>query len=231
MGNASEVYMQELEELMSGGWFAMLFSDIPSMLVEVATYVFTALALYTIAKRRGINNPWLAWIPVANVWLLGCIADQYRYIAKGEIKSRRKVLLGLQIVQVVLSIALVVLCVVMVVELMAVGMDNLENITEGVANALIASLVGPVVAVVLMAIPMMVVAITYLVFYYICLHDIYKSCDPSNATLYLLLSIFIGITQPIFLFICRNKDGGMPIHQQAQPVVEAPVEPWEQPEQ
>ena len=205
-----DIYMSQMEDLLGGGIFSLLLSETPSYLMSLATYVLTALALQTIAKRRGIHHPWLAWIPVANAWLLGCIADQFRYVSKGEVKSRRKVLLGLQIAQAVLSIALIVLCLVMVVQLFAAGLDYTETLTESAAQAVLAVLVGPVVAMLLMALPMLVVSIVYLVFYYICLHDIYKSCEPGNATLYLVLSILIQVTQPVFLFICRNKDQGMP---------------------
>ena len=41
-------------------------------------YVLQSLGLYTIAERRGIRNPWLAWVPVANMWVLGSISDQYQ---------------------------------------------------------------------------------------------------------------------------------------------------------
>ena len=37
--------------------------------------VLSALALYTIAKRREIANPWLAWIPLGQAWILGSISD------------------------------------------------------------------------------------------------------------------------------------------------------------
>ena len=46
-------------------------------MVGIASYVMTSLSVYTIAKRREINNPWLAWIPVANYWIVGSIADDY----------------------------------------------------------------------------------------------------------------------------------------------------------
>ena len=84
-----------------------------SFLLSVATYVLTALGLYTIAQRRGINKPWLAWIPVVNVWTLGCISDQYRYVVKGEKKSKRKVLIGLNIAQAVCVLVFFVLMIVM----------------------------------------------------------------------------------------------------------------------
>ncbi|MBQ8670270.1 MAG: hypothetical protein IJ508_03390, partial [Oscillospiraceae bacterium] len=40
-----------------------------------AVYVLQALSLQTMAKRRGIANAWLAWVPVGSSWLLGAIAD------------------------------------------------------------------------------------------------------------------------------------------------------------
>ena len=72
-------------------------------LLSVAIYVFTALALHTMAKRRGIACPWLAWIPVANLWLIGSLSDQYRYLTRGQMKHRRMILPVLEIVTVVLS--------------------------------------------------------------------------------------------------------------------------------
>ena len=67
-----------------------LISGIPSGLFGIAAYILTALAIYRISCRRGLNNPWLAWIPVVNCWILGSISDQYRYVAKGETKNKRK---------------------------------------------------------------------------------------------------------------------------------------------
>lgn len=37
-------------------------------------YVYGALALMAIAKRTNTENPWLAWIPVANIYLMTKIA-------------------------------------------------------------------------------------------------------------------------------------------------------------
>ena len=37
--------------------------------IGVACYVLQALSLYSLAKRREINKPWLAWIPLANAWI------------------------------------------------------------------------------------------------------------------------------------------------------------------
>ena len=65
--------------------------------ISIAQYVLYSLGAYTIAKRRGLRHAWFAWVPVVNGYLLGCVSDQYRYVVKGEIKSKRKVLLVLNL--------------------------------------------------------------------------------------------------------------------------------------
>ncbi len=44
------------------------------LLLFVAVYVYMALALMTIAKRTKTENAWLAWIPIANFYLMTQIA-------------------------------------------------------------------------------------------------------------------------------------------------------------
>lgn len=39
-------------------------------------YVYTAVTLYAIAKKVNAENPWLAWIPIANVVLMLNIAKK-----------------------------------------------------------------------------------------------------------------------------------------------------------
>ena len=95
-------YSYVIEEVLDTGVLSALISGIPSGMFGIAAYVLTALALYTLAQRRGLNRPWLAWIPVVNCWILGSLSDQYRYVVKGEIKSKRKVLLVLRIISAVL---------------------------------------------------------------------------------------------------------------------------------
>ena len=97
MGSTYEIQsmLQEFEQAMGMGLVETLISEIPSMLISLAVYVFTALSLYTIAARRGIKNPWLAWIPVGSNWILGSVADQYQHLVQGKITSRRKIMLSL----------------------------------------------------------------------------------------------------------------------------------------
>lgn len=43
--------------------------------VAVISYVYFALALMTIAKKTNTPNAWLAWIPIANVYLMTQVAE------------------------------------------------------------------------------------------------------------------------------------------------------------
>lgn len=46
------------------------------VLFGLAFYVYVALALQTIAKKTNTENAWLAWIPIANVFLMLMVAKK-----------------------------------------------------------------------------------------------------------------------------------------------------------
>ena len=187
----------DLEQLLSAisGW-----STLPSF-VSLAVYVFSALGLYTMAQRRDLRNPWLAWIPVANVWILGSLSDQYRYVVRGQVRSKRKVLLTLEIVAAVLRLALMV----------AAGITLVRSLAY-IANPdwLVAELLGNLGGMLIMCLPLLGVGIAKIILYYMALYDVYTSCAPRDNVVYLVLSILFGFTKAIFLFLCRNRDDGMP---------------------
>ena len=203
MGYESEFYYDG----MGIGVAALLFYFIYILVILavcVGTYVLQSAGLYTIAKRRGIHNPWLAWIPVGSAWIMGCISDQYRYVARGQVKNKRKALLILQIVSVVLVIVFVALSLASAVR----SFDMAFN--QGQAPSALYGLVGAMLGFLVVWLVLAGVSIAMTVIQYMALYDVYHSCEPKNGTLYLVLSIFISITLPIFLFVCRNRDEGMP---------------------
>ncbi len=46
------------------------------LVVGLAAYVYMSLALQTIADKTGTANSWLAWIPIANMFLMLSIAKK-----------------------------------------------------------------------------------------------------------------------------------------------------------
>lgn len=175
-----------------------------SSLLSIAVYVLTALSLYTIAKRRGLNHPWLAWIPVANVWLIGSISDQYRYVTQRQNKSKRKWLLGLNIATAVLSLVIIILAVGTIIQAFASSYYYYDE------EEILSTVLRLGISMLALVVPLLAVSVAAKILRYMAMYDIYKSLDPANCTLYLVLSILFSVTEPFFLIFNRNKDLGMP---------------------
>ena len=221
MGNYPSITPDLQMEFSGDGLFFVFYAVYMLIMagVSVGTYVFQSLGAYTIAKRRGIRKPWLAWVPVGNLWIFGCISDQYQYVVKGKVKNKRKSLLILTVLLYVLTLAVMSWLVIFII---AVNNHPIENdIASGI-------FFGCVLGSVLIYFAIAGISIAVTVIMYIALYDLYRSCEPNNGILYLLLSIFVSITMPIFIFVCRNKELGMPPRKQ-DPVAFIPPEPVEMP--
>lgn len=190
--------------------------------VGIGMYVLQSVGMYSVAKRRGIRKPWLAWLPVGSDWMLGCISDQYRYVTKGQIKNKRKTLLILQIILWVLCAAFFAAFISFVVQTAGAAFNSITY--DPRMDELMTRAIGSFFAMVGFGLVMTGVSVAVMVIRYMAYYDLYCSCDPRNGVLYLVLSIFITVTQSIFVFLCRNKDEGMP-PRKAQP--ERIAEPWE----
>lgn len=165
--------------------FTLLFMILVCILLGVPGYVLTGVSLYSIAKRRGIDRPWQAWVPGMNLYILGCISDQYQAIVKGKQKDKRSILLLLILVE------LVAFCAIYIGAFSAVNNNTLLFL--------------------LTFIPAWCAMAALVVISLVALYDVYVSCDPQNAVLFLVLSIVFSVTQPVFLFVCRKKDLGFPL--------------------
>ena len=149
-------------------------------------YVLTGISLYSIADRRGIERPWQAWVPGMNLYLTGCISDQYQAIVRGKNRNKRVAILLLLLVQ------MVALCA-----MRFFAPDSPEA--------------GNMLPFLLIFVPAWCACAAMVIIGFFALHDVYVSCDPKNAALFLILSIVFPVIQPVFLFICRKKDLGFPL--------------------
>jgi len=184
----------------------VLVSYLLTFVLTIVMYILQSLGIYTIAQRRGIRNPWMAWLPVTNMWILGSIADQYRYVACGQIRNRRKVLLGMSIAMLALGLLLFGGYIALIVRLVM----QIPELTYAAPEQILGSAVAPMLWVLGIVLSVWILAIITTVFQYVCLYDLYASCNPDNKVLFLVLSILFNVTMPFFVFACRKKDGGMP---------------------
>ena len=179
---------------------------------SVVSYVLSAVGMYRIAKRRGVHHAWLAWIPVGSSWLLGSISDHYQYVAKQKVTKRRRVLLILSVACAAMSVIFGVGAGMLVASGLIVG-GSAESVLA-VALGTIGYL-GPIG-----------LSIAATVFCYIAYFDLFRSCKPGNAVLFLILSVIFNVTLPFFVFFISNSDEGMPPRRPRQPEQIA----YEQPE-
>lgn len=226
-------YSYILEEMIPGGGMLYLLNLMGTSVLSIVMYVLMALGLYTIAKRRGINHAWMSWVPVLDLWILGCISDQYRYVVKGQTKSKRKTLIVLSIILAVIYLVFFALCGVVIFQAVGAASGGMSE------SEMLEKLLGPTVGMLAICLPMAGVAIALTVVRYIAMYDLYTSCNPRDNVLFLVLSIFFNVTEPFFVFFSRKRDDGMPPRRTEpqepqyippQPAYEPPAEPWTNPE-
>lgn len=206
-----EMFFEQLEGPL-GNFLALFLGIFGSIMllavvVGIVFWCLEAAGLYKIARRRGIYNAWLAWIPVGRLWVIGCISDQYKYLKDGNKQNRRSLLLWLELSKHILTVLYYVGVAVMALN---------PDLSGAIVMAGLWSFAEIAVA---------AISITQAVFVYIAYYNLFKSCDPDNATVYLVLGILFSICMPIFVFASRKKDKGMPpVQPQAEPAY-APAEP------
>ncbi|MBQ2667551.1 MAG: hypothetical protein IJF56_02845 [Clostridia bacterium] len=167
----------------------------------IASYVLQALGLYTLADRRRLPNPWMAWIPYANYWLIGGIVDDYE--ATRGIKRKWRVVL------LVLTLIVFASVILMYVFMFVFLFGTVMTVTSGAPymddEAVVASVLSTVLPMYLFMIPMALAATALQFCYMICIYKIYESTVPEKAVKYLLLSLLVPMAQSICLFKCRKK--------------------------
>ena len=175
-------------------WGALIVAFCIMAAIGIVFYVFHSIALFCLGKRRGIPLYGLAWVPVANMWLLGSLAEQYDN-AVGRRGMKFQVLLP---IYGVICYGYIIAAMVLYAGLFR----NLPAWIEGyVTPESVAVLAGPGIALGLIAIALIVFA----VFYFIALYKVYCASHRETAVVFEVLSILFGL-QAFFLFADRNKD-------------------------
>ena len=59
---------------MMGSMFVVVF------ITAIALYVLSSLGLMKIAQSKGVENAWMAWVPIANLYVLGKVVGPFKLI-------------------------------------------------------------------------------------------------------------------------------------------------------
>lgn len=171
--------------------------------IVLVLYAFKSAGLYVLAKRRSVALPLLAWFPIARDYLMGCLADQYQRRIGEPKKSMRWLLPLLSLLNIVCGALFWYGCNSIPGEVLALSLLTFGGMLIGWLYSHLAWIIGWICAA-------LAVGIGYTVVRGIVLNRLYRSCDPSNRVVNVIMSLFVPCAESIILFLCRNKDLGMP---------------------
>ena len=181
--------------------------------IGVATYIVQALALMRIARKLDVPNGWMAFIPFANIYLIGKLAEvsDERAYPEGTGQKWSKLLLGWTIATIAAALVLSVLLTVVVVGL-AVSMKSEESMIA-------ATVISCIVYTLILMIPAIILSVYELMAYY----RIYRvMAGQKNAVWMILLTIFVGIAGTVIIAVLgfgknfpRKEDAGQIVSETA----------------
>ncbi|MBP3321336.1 MAG: hypothetical protein J6M12_03190 [Clostridia bacterium] len=166
------------------------------MLWVLVTYVLSSVSLMKISKKLGVEKGWLAFIPMANYWLMGKLAEEdgKRYHPEKKQKKWGKIYLTAGIVYLVATLLLTVAFIIFTTVFTIMGVRNGEMTAASVS--FVQNLVQIVFNFLVYA--MMIVV---MIFGYIVLYKLYHVMAGSSATWMLILSIFVPVAQLVIMLL------------------------------
>lgn len=181
----------------------------------IANYIMTSLSFYTIARRRQIANPWMAWLPFANDWLVGSITDDYD--AQNGIKRKwRVVLLTMSII---FSAGFIIAYIaIFVIVFLNLSLADAYSAPDEIA------VLGSFLSIYICFIAICVVGVVYQYCRVICVYKIFESTVPEKSVKYLILSLLVPLAQAVCLMRCKDKGySKLPDYLQFSPIITEPV--------
>ncbi|MBR2453709.1 MAG: hypothetical protein IKB35_01765 [Clostridia bacterium] len=161
--------------------------------IGLADYIISSLAMFRIARKRGVSIPWLAWIPIAKEWTFGSIVDDFES-EKGSKRKFRVILLALSLVVLALTALMII---VMVAYIVYVAMVTYGSIIPTVGEE-----IALVISLYIAILPLAFVSTAYGVLYIICLHKLHENIYPEKSIKYAVVSFLV----PLGLSICLLKN-------------------------
>ena len=185
------------------------------MVCAAYAYVFVSLGGQRMARKVGMSNPWMFWIPCANVYAMGNLADTQATLCEGKNTTYRKKMLAWSIVVACAAIPWAIAYTVFMVAAAANGLLDENGVLITLDGASLEPLIGPTLFLLAVSLVFLALYIVYVVIYYKTLYRIFKLYAPNGAAGLLVLSIFVGVAIPaIFLGLSKRE-----------PVLPAPADP------
>lgn len=164
--------------------------------IALATYIVNGISMMKISKKLGVENGWLAFVPFANYWLLGRLAEEdgKRYHPEKKQTKWSKIYLTTGIVYLVVMLLLssAFLAFSVVGSLGAAQSGSAAAAEMGILRGV----VQLVYEAVIMALAFVVMVVGYVVFY-----KVYHAMAGESATWMIVLTILLPVSQLVIMLI------------------------------
>ena len=184
-------------------WILYLVIYFVSMAYAAYAYIFVSLGGMRMARKAGMSNPWMFWIPCANVYALGNLADTQASLCEGKNTTYRKKMLTWTIV---VACVAIVWAIALSVFMVVAATNGLIDENGQVVTANVETAIGPALFFLLTSLAFLALYVVYLVIYYKVLYRIFKLYAPDGAVGLLVLSVLVTVAIPaVFLSLSKRE--------------------------
>lgn len=156
----------------------------------IVNYVIRAIGLYRIAKQNGTQNPWLAWVPYADLYLLAKIT--------GDVSLGKRRLKNTGLWLILIPIGISVLSVSFIFGFIMLAAIAGFSMAAGYETALFA-----VVALLLFVALILILCAAELLYYIIYGMTYYTLCtkfkESTHSVFYTLMALFVPLADAIIM--------------------------------
>ena len=157
--------------------------------IALATYIVNGISMMKISKKLGVENGWLAFVPFANYWLLGRLAEEDQKVYYPEKKAVRWSVIYLVAVIVGMVISGVLGGIVGGV---TAALEYSEHASASMAVLLVEGVYILLTGVLSLAMNALMAIVLY---------KFYHRMAEKSAIWMTLLSIFVSFAQPVILLV------------------------------
>ena len=187
-------------------WILYLIFYCLVMVCAAYAYVFVSLGGQRMARKVGMSNPWMFWIPCANVYAMGNLADTQATLCEGKNTTYRKKMLTWTIVVACAAIPWAIAYTVFMVAAASNGLLDENGVLITLDGASLEPLIGPTLFLLAVSLVFLALYIVYVVIYYKTLYRIFKLYAPNGAAGLVVLSVFVSVAIPaVFLKLSERE--------------------------
>lgn len=201
-------YNSPLDSMLTGILAIYLIVFAVWFIFFVISYVFKGIGMYTIAKRQGMDYPWLAFIPFARTYLHGELGGSITLKSK-SIRNPGIWLLAMPFIfGVVNFIFYMILWVVGIGTFSNIYADTLYNHGTGAGSHISSGMImGLIIVIIIWAIIAIVYGAITKVLSVLVNHQILEKFTSKNMSIaHAVLCMVVPLYESICLFVMRNRD-------------------------